>query len=597
MSASGGPPQDPWSWDEPDAESAEHPQSRPPAFQPPSSSDAAAEPRQAARWPAAGGPQQPNYPAQYPPPAETGQQQPVGYGQPGAGSPEASQQGEPTQYLEPLAGYRESEPYGVPAAPYEPAQPSGYPAQTGIPGWPTGPPTAAPAKKRRTPLIIGLVALLVVALLAGGYFAFLAKKKPKLTFNGKPLQNADQILDTGQKQVLSQVSTRHGVKSNDTRCYFAVPNTPAAGAKKTDVAAQLLCGPVLFVDGTPGQAYLIYTLNQTSSQNGKVVLAVASAPQSPNPSAPPQSLKLQRPDGDTPPSNGGNLRAPAPPPAEKDALVVSNVDDSKLAKPSGTGEMVGDTYGVQLLETGVVDRYGSGDSARVAPGGTQLVAFTFELVSGATTETASSHDLSVQVGSGSPRPVPGRTPAVVVAVPTGGSATLIMVDKGVRQELTLPDGKPGARNVLINVRHNREATFHRSGGFRIDLRGSGGTGYYSARYTATRAGLFGILSGHRPTSPRNCLFVLNLSYKRTGSIHGPFTSSGTGPFGFRLPLVHVVVNGKTHGAHQVGAYVYYEIPASATSITVLISGHANEGNGITQSIHSRVKFTVSVKAG
>jgi hypothetical protein len=596
MSTPGGtPPQDPRSWpgrpaEEPDADTAasQVTPSGPP--HPPGTAPYQTEPTSwfppppPAPWPP---PPSPSWSGTPEPP--TGQfPVPPGYGSPPNPPPAEAPPG--TSW-----GYQGAGVFG-----YAPVQPPAYPGGS-APGHPADgwwPPVApAPTGKRRTPLIVGLVALLVVALGVGGFVLLKANDKPKFTFNGKSISNADAVLQEGEKHVNDQVSTRHGAKNEDTRCYFAVPKEPASGAKKTDISPQLLCGPVLFVDGDAKQAYLAYNVNQTSSENGKVVLAVSDAPQSPNPTSLPQSMKLKRPDRAEPPGGTGGLKAPAPPAADENALVVAEVDRSKLTAAPASALMVGQTYGVRLRAAGDVDRYGNGDSARVAASGTQLVAFTFTIVAGINGETGQSRQLTIQVGSRPARPVPGRTPAVVVATQSGQPVKLIMVDKGVRQELSLPDGKPGPENLLINVRKHRSATLSRSGSFRMNLRDGSQTGSFSGRYSVTRAGLYGTVNGRRPTSPRDCFLAMNLTYKRVGAIRGPFTSSSKGPFSFREPMLHVTVNGKSYGAIQSGGYTYFQIPATATSVTVTVSGRAAVGNGITESVATPVTFHITFKSG
>jgi hypothetical protein len=597
MSTPGGtPPQDPPSWpgrpaEELDAEATASPTTPSGAAHP----EETGRPQTGPHKPPSGYPAPPPAAWPPPPPSWSGPPQPPsgqypvasGYGSPPGPPPASAPPGTNWGYQGAgVFGYGPGEPPAYPGG-----SPPGYPAG----GWqPVAPP---PAKKRRTPLIVGLVALLVVALGVGGFVLLNGNNKPTFTYNGKSISNADTVLQESEKQVNDQVSTRHGAKTGDTRCYFAVPKTPASGAKKTDISPQLLCGPVLFVDGDAKQAYLAYDVNQTSSENGKVVLAVSDAPQSPNPTSLPQSVNLRRPDGASPPSGSGGLKPPPPPAAEQDALVVAEVDQSKLTKAPASAVMVGDTYGVRLTATGAVDRYGNGDGARVAASGSELLAFTFTIVSGVTSETAQSHQLTIQVGSSPARPLPGRTPAVVVSTPTGQPVKLIMVDKGVRQELSLPAGKPGPENILINVRQHRSATVSRSGSFRMNLRDGAATGSFSGRYSVSRAGLYGTVNGRRPSSPRDCFFAMGLTYKRVGAIRGPFTSTGTGPFTFRGPLLHVTVNGRRHAAIQSGSYTYFQIPATATSVTVTISGKAAVGNGITESVATPVTFHITFKSG
>jgi hypothetical protein len=592
MSTPGGtPPQDPPSWpgrpaEEPDADAAASQLTPSGPADPPETAPSRTEP---ASW----SPPQP--PPAWPPPSWSGPPQPpTGQYpvQPGYGSPPNP----PPASAPPGAswGYQGAGVFG-----YAPVEPPAYPGGSapGYPagGWPLAAP--APAKKRRTPLIVGLVAILVVALGVGGFVLLKASNKPKFTFNGKSISNADAVLQEGETQVSDQVSTRHGAKTGDTRCYFAVPKDPASGAKKSDISPQLLCGPVLFVDGNAKQTYLAYNVNQTSSENGKVVLAVSDAPQSPNPTSLPQSLNLKRPDGAEPPSGSGGLKPPAPPAAAEDALIVAEVDQSKLTAAPASAVMVGDTYGVRLTAAGDVDRYGNGDGARVAASGTQLLAFTFTIVPGVNGGTGQTRQLTIQIGSSPTRTVPGRTPAVVVATPSGQPVKLIMMDRGVRQELSLPGGKPGRENILINARQHRSATVSGSGSFRMNLRDGSATGSFRGRYSISRAVLYGTVAGQQPSSPRDCFLTMNLTYKRVGRISGPFTSTGSGPFSFRGPLLHVTVNGKRHAAIQSGGYTYFQIPATATSVTVTISGRAAVGNGITESVATPVTFHITFKSG
>ena len=113
----------------------------------------------------------------------------------------------------------------------------------------------------------------------------------------------------------------------------------------------------------------------------------------------------------------------------------------------------------------------------------------------------------------------------------------------------------------------------------------------------SRARLYRTVGGHRPRSPRDCLLAMNLTYKRVGRISGPFTSTGSGPFSFRGPLLHVIVNGKRHSAIQSGGFTYFQIPATATSVSVTLSGKAGVGNGVTEGLATPVTFHITFKSG
>ncbi len=521
-------------------------------------------------------------------------QQPYGqqdYGQQGysqSGGGYAAQPGQ-APYSDPAATAQ----YGFGSA----ATAQQYPAAQVGSGWPQQPPAAK--KRSKTPLILAIVVVVVLGGLAGGYFAFVHKSKPKLTFNGKQIENAEQILSDGQKQVNAQVSTRHGVKSNDTRCYFGVPKTPASGAKKSDISNTLLCGPVLFVDGTTSQAYLSYNINQTGSKSGKVVLGLSETPVSPNPAAPPGAVELKRPDGTSPPSNSGNLKAPAPPTADKDALVNADLgpSQSEMKPAPTTAVMIGDTFGIRLNTIGKVDRYGRGDTARTAPSGTDLIAFTFEVTDGATDKSADTVSVGVQIGSGEPRSLPGRTPAVIVAVPSGETATLLMVDSGVTQSLALPSGARGAKNILINVRAHLSATVNKAGNFTMKLRSGGQSGSYTGRYTFQKVGLYGTISGRHPAAQNAYLFAF-LTWKKTSGTKGPFTSSGgNGPFGFRLAELSLVAGGHTYKAKTIGTTTVFEVPATITSGTVVVGGPTKQPTGTIETVTPTLRLPFAIPAG
>ncbi|MGI8880871.1 MAG: hypothetical protein ACR2KJ_10295 [Jatrophihabitans sp.] len=656
MSAPGGPPpNDPWSWQggeqvpstpaEQPAESspgepaqpqqqqpeqsapapshepaAEQP-AEPPAAAPPSSwgGDGWAQQQPAANQPGAteATPQWPGQqPSQYPetfpqagtPGQEFGRPDPAqqayggaaqaqqqygqgNYGQPGYGQQTGGYGAQPDSapaYHDPSATAQYG--FGLESAAQQ------YPGAAAGVGWQQPP---AAKKRSKTPLILGIVVVLVLGGLAGGYFAFFNKSKPKLTFNGKQIDNADQILTEGQKQVNDQVSSRHGVKSNDTRCYFAVPKTPASGTKKTDISNTLQCGPALFVDGSASQAYLSYNINQTSSKSGKVVLGLSATPVSPNPAAPPGSVELKRPDGVSAPSNSGNLKAPSPPAADKNALVNADLGpaQSQVQAAPTTAVMIGDTFGIRLNTVGKVDRYGRGDTARTAPSGTDLIAFTFEVTDGATGKSADTVAVGIQIGSGEPRSLPGRTPAVIVAVPSGQTATLVMVDTGVTQSLALPSGARGSKNVLINVRQHLTATVNKTGNFTVKLKAGSQSGSYTGKYTFQKVGLYGTLSSRHPAAQNAYLFGF-LTWQRTSATKGPFTSSGgNGPFSFRTAEMSLQAGGKTYKPKLVGNTTVFEVPASITTGTIVVGGSYKQSTGTTETITPTLRLPFAIPAG
>ena len=265
---------------------------------------------------------------------------------------------QPQPYRQP--GYQQTEQYPAAGPP-----PTGYP-QT----YPPAAPYQTPPKKRsRALLIVAVVVVLAVA--AGAAWYLLRPDKPKLTFAGKDIKDASQVLDSAETPMSALVKARHGASSDSTRCYFAVPEHPSGAAKKTDVDSHLRCGPVLFVDGDPNAQYLQYLLTSAPAGNS-VALTVAPQPSSPNPS-PIGDFDLKRPDGKGPPAGTGGLTVPAPPAAERDVFTTSDLGPvTTPAASAATALMVGRDTGVKLVSAGYVARYGSGDEARSAPAGERL---------------------------------------------------------------------------------------------------------------------------------------------------------------------------------------------------------------------------------
>ncbi|MBV9593061.1 MAG: DUF2510 domain-containing protein, partial [Actinobacteria bacterium] len=219
------------------------------------------------------------------------------------------------------AGYPASYPAGYEAAGYPAAYPAG-------PTYGVTPSTVPPPRQSRTLPIILLVCLVLVAgLLTGAYFLFL-RGSPSYTFNGKAISKPAGVLTSAQDNLNALVARRHAATGSDTRCYFAKPTRPAPGAKKTDIAADAYCGPVLFVDGTPGADYLRFPLTNSAS-SGSAKLAVSPQPSSDTPGAKPADLALSRPDGKTAPSSD-SVKAPAPPPADKDAFLAAPLGNTTL---------------------------------------------------------------------------------------------------------------------------------------------------------------------------------------------------------------------------------------------------------------------------
>jgi Protein of unknown function (DUF2510) len=314
-------------------------------------------------------------------------------------------------------------------------------------------------RRRRTrPLVLGVVAILFAALLTGGYFAFArGRDAPTLTYQGARITDAGGVLRTSEHNLDVIVGRRHGARSPDTRCYFAVPDLRVSGAKSTDVDPKLRCGPVMFIDGDAGKQYLSFPLSGSGSGTS-VTLAASSTPDRDGPVAV-DGVELRRPDGKRAPSGAGGLTAPEPPAADADTLVAA--DPGSTAVPAAPKSAVLGSWsgGITLSRLGFVERYGTGDDARSAPPGQKLIAFASgdaEGDDGTSDDLTSIATISVVGARGRRVPDTGPGQVVVVAVPRAASSVdLILDDKGLKQSISLLDGRPDPGNIAVLGRRNR----------------------------------------------------------------------------------------------------------------------------------------------
>jgi hypothetical protein len=466
-----------------------------------------------------------------------------------------------------------------------------------------------PKRRGRVVLICAVVAVVVAGLLTGGWYLFL-RSGPSVTYQGHPIDNAAGVLTTAESTLSAIVTKRHGAKASDTRCYYAVPKTPAQGAKKTDVDSDLRCGPVLFVDGDASQSYLNFGLSN-SQNSGNARLASSPLPEVATPAAVPTELTLKRPDGKTPPSGSGGLTPPPPPSADTDALVSADIGSQGVPKAPNGAVMGSLTGGISLTNLGPVTRYGHGDDARSAPAGETLIAFK---TAGAEGNDETSSDLSakatVSIDGGAGRPLPARSAAYyVLAVPTTAKkADLVLSDGGLSQSLSLLDGKPGAGNIAVLARQNRTVTSAATTPFTFtyapEVEFSDGTGGTSQTATAqfTQADLSYVDDGSgtavTASSPSTAILFINVHWTGTHD---------QGPFGFPASLVTFTPTGGTAvAAKDVGGaskdYLLFEVPAGLTTGTITISGsatlqYADATGSYKESVPTAVTMPFSLPAG
>ena len=517
--------------------------------------------------------------------------QPFGGGQPFGSQPPA---GYPTPY--------QQQPYEQQAA-QQPTQSGGYyGAQAGYDPSAGYPPPTPPARShKRRNLIIAGVTVVVLAGAGVATWQLWPSSSPSLTYAGKAIKNADATLSSAEASVQKVVTARHGTSSKDTRCYFAKPDTPAQGAKKTDIEDSLICGPVLFVDGDAKQEYLSLALTNTAAK-GDAVLSAAAPTTASQPRALPDDATLVRPDGEAPPNGNGGLSVPKPPPAKSNLLTT--MDSLGTAKEPATlsnSRMVGRDSGVEITAAGAISRYGSGDSARSAPAGQKLIAFQYDYIGGDLSSSNSTPAKLLLVdssGADTTRalPNPAGSSWIVLAVPTTSKAYVQLPESGLAQTLSLPDGKPGAKNLTVLVRDNRSAVVSKK--FSVPARYANSSNSVSstlkAIVTIARLGYWAPTnSAVHASSPSRALLALDLGYddpKNPGDYGFP-----AGVLSLRLPD-GTIIHSKNAAKDKNKIADVWDVPASFTKGTVIISGSATY-DGIKMTITKQVSFPVSFPAG
>ncbi|MCW2527273.1 MAG: hypothetical protein JWM76_2133, partial [Pseudonocardiales bacterium] len=504
----------------------------------------------------------------------------------------------PTQ----LSGYGPPNPYGQPAGAYSPP-----------PAPPPGPPAGPRAKRNSTKIagIVGVVVVLVAGLLAGSYFIFLQKDPAKLTFDGKKIDQPAAVLTAAEATVTALVKSRKGVSNSDTRCYYAVPNTPAEGDKKSDIDHALRCGPVLFVDGETSREYLSLAITAGAAKGGAVTLTAAKTAKTLDPAAVPDTVTLKRPDDATPPSGAGGLKVPSPPAADANFLGSVPLGNTTVPAAPATAMIGGLAAGIRLLTLGDIERYGAGDTARKAPDGQKLISFTVAAApsSGGGTATTTGLDIKVVVGASS-RALPTGTDPYVIAVPNGTDAALVATDGGISQSISLLDGKTGASNILVGQRKNHDQALEQALPMNWLLSFAGAAnGNRPARIDVKDAQLtfwprYAAAQASHPSSPANAFLHVGLQFTYTGPPSGGYTASGSdGPFGFAATYLKLQLpDGSIVSAQDLipaadSIYDVFEVPAGFTTGTVIVGGAIAYPNGVTETVSPAVDIAISIAAG
>ncbi|HEY2041347.1 MAG TPA: hypothetical protein VGH11_01630 [Jatrophihabitans sp.] len=443
--------------------------------------------------------------------------------------------------------------------------------------------------------LIRLLAIAVTVLLSGAGWQVLHHRPPiLLTANGHRIDDPMATLQTGERKVLDLVASRHGVRANDTRCYYTT--TDLSSPYPVPVTLQIACGPVLFIDGDNSQPYLTFPLSAIPASGGRVRLTVSGDADQTLISGDSPGRRLVRPDSLQPPGGidgAGGLILPPAPPAVTDVLTHTSRIGSNITSASPSAVMIGPRSGVRLLKYGFVQRYGTGDAARSAPHGKRLLAFQVQPMPGDLAYLPPQ--LSVRVGGGLERgPLIITNDYVVTAVPaTAPSVDLVLTDGGVSQSLSLLTGEPGSSNPLIESRTKLTANVATSKKVTVRVKAAhGAAGLISGVMTISgvRLSYWGGDGSHASTPDRALLHVM-ATVKLTGDKQGYGVESGllsVTPIGMGSAIARNAAADKNSQVDDV-----VDVPASITSGTISFSGTVTNSSGsMTVITPVNVAFTI-----
>ena len=345
--------------------------------------------------------------------------------------------------------------FGAPTSGSYPAQPSygtasgshpaqgGYPAQgfgpqsASYPAQPGGPGTPGAAKKSNKPLLLGLGALLVVALLVVGYFVFFSFSG---IHNSKgDIKNAKSFLNQAASTWKDSLPEEGITQAKKPGCYYVL-------GKSDNITNQIACGPARRAASEKGAVWDYYHFTTTGSGDNQQATDLTE--QEVGKKAP-TSGSLVTADGAGPDEDGADLKKPPLPKAEKNGVWV--VDQFAVDEKSKGNAVALDSDprlvapGVQVV-VGSITEYSmvaiDGKPSQAADG---QKLFVVELtgdegaVSGSLSSTL-SFDLNGTTVETDVSPESLGASTFLVSVPTKGTSKVVLDSEGHQQYLDLSTG-------------------------------------------------------------------------------------------------------------------------------------------------------------
>ncbi|MEI4270295.1 hypothetical protein TEK04_01045 [Klenkia sp. LSe6-5] len=534
----------------------------------------------------------------------------------------------PGQHQGPPPGQQPGQPYGPPTGqpwgpppgqqtpqqhpqqhPQQPGPDGRYPTQQfgAVPPGRPGPagawdPASGPApwavqptrRRSRKPLLIGVAALVVLALVGTGLWFLL--RGADITYAGRTVAEPQRVLDEAGSTLDSYAEGRGGAVSDDSACWFQT-----LSADTTDVRDAVVCGPVLFVDGNPSAAWLDFPVTP-STGSGDVTFEVSAEPADPEPRPLEDADLLVRPDGATPPEGAGDLEVPQPPQADPGFSAEGPFDDVDLVAPDGPATLSGAAARVTVTGVAETERTGTGDDARSPADGEVFRVFSYTISSGEGYANTAP-ELSYVVEGGDPVAVdpglvvPGATVEGLLSAPADADVELVVVDDGVTQTLSLVDGTPGADNLQVTTRDNRASATPGTQSLpgTISRDGLSADATYTLEVSSARIGWYTATDiSATPPAPDRAFLVLQdyLTADNASFIAGKPPSS---LYTLTLPD-GTVVAGQNLSPDPNLVATAFDVPAGFTDGTITFGGSGALADGSTLTFPEQRTFPVTIPA-
>lgn len=303
-------------------------------------------------------------------------------------------------------------------------------------------------------------------------------------YAGESVKDADTFLSGVERTWQSDIAADRVTKHQDARCYFS---TPAEAETKT-IEQVVYCGPVRHYteksaaqaaddaedvrededyegpepgDAGPGSwdTYVFQAVNSEPDGTGDYELVSPRAQLWGTEIT--SGMKLFRPDGKQPPSDGDRLAAPPPPPVDSGFVTVTDHVDVKGAKQPKDARIVTPRKIVTVTQLGTADQLETGEGKRGPGKGEKFLVAKLSLADGpfedAYDDTWSDDEFvnadvtyAIQIGDerkqlkdvaslhsgGDP-----ESTSIVVSAPVGSDPQLLVSAAGKDQTISLTTGK------------------------------------------------------------------------------------------------------------------------------------------------------------